>query len=81
MKKLLWILPVVLMSCQEESLQPPKYQLGDIVYMKPDSSKRVVSDVQIGGSYYLYQVDDFTFKKEQGGVLVREELIFGKMKL
>ncbi len=33
-----------------------KYQVGDVVYCKPDSVKSVITDIIIGGSKYDYYV-------------------------
>lgn len=41
---------------RDEATRDLKYKVGDIAYLKTDSSRVVVSDVLIGGSKYNYYI-------------------------
>lgn len=51
---------------------PPKYNTGDIVYLKPDSAIAVVADDDYGGRYLV------TMKGWKGVYYATDDLIYGK---
>jgi hypothetical protein len=51
MKKLIYLLPLLLVACvntpQSKQYQL-KYKQGDVVYLKPDSTKVVIDRIELG---------------------------------
>lgn len=52
------------------------YKVGDIVYMKSDSSKVVIEDIVIGGSKYQYYIKYKVLHKDKSIEEVIPELIY-----
>lgn len=61
---------------RDEATAPLKYKVGNIVYLKRDSAKVVVSDIVIGGSKYEYYVKYKVLHKDNVSEEVIPELIY-----
>jgi hypothetical protein len=51
MKKLIYLLPLLLVACNDKIPQKQyqlKYKQGDVVYLKPDSTKVVIDRIELG---------------------------------
>jgi hypothetical protein len=69
---------VILVSCnckrnKKIYQQVPKYTIGDIVYLKPDSTKAVISKVYSFTEYEVEYSDSLNVRHEQ---MVYSKLIF-----
>lgn len=64
------------MANRDEATSPLKYKVGNIVYLKRDSAKVVISDVIIGGSKYEYYVKYKVLHKDNVSEEVIPELIY-----
>lgn len=53
-----------------------KHKVGDLVYMKNDSSKVVIEDIVIGGSKYQYYIKYKVLYKDKSNAEVIPELIY-----
>ena len=79
MRKLLVVLVAVLLySCGEVNRKqtPPKYKQGDVVYLKPDSTKAVISYVWVDNN--SYSVDYYDAEHEPQSMHVPEYGVYGK---
>lgn len=61
---------------RDEATSPLKYKVGNIVYLKRDSDKVVISDIIIGGSKYEYYVKYKVLHKDNVSEEVIPELIY-----
>jgi hypothetical protein len=52
-----------------------KYQIGDIVYLKLDSTKCLIQDILIGGTKFNYYIKYQILKKNNDSFLIEEEFI------
>jgi hypothetical protein len=58
-------------NVRDEAVKQLKYQVGDVVYCKPDSTKSVITDVIIGGSKYNYYIK---YKINDTTIIIPEQL-------
>jgi hypothetical protein len=61
---------------RDEATSPLKYKVGNMVYLKRDSAKVVISDIIIGGSKYEYYVKYKVLHKDNVSEEVIPELIY-----
>lgn len=61
---------------RDEAASLLKYKVGDIVYLKTDSTKAVISDIIIGGSKYEYYIRYRLTFKDKSDEDVVPELIY-----
>ena len=61
---------------RDEATSPLKYKVGNMVYLKRDSTKVVISDIIIGGSKYEYYVKYKVLHKDNVSEEVIPELIY-----
>lgn len=61
---------------RDEATSSLKYKVGNIVYLKRDSDKVVISDIIIGGSKYEYYVKYKVLHKDNVSEEVIPELIY-----
>lgn len=61
---------------KEEATRDLKYQVGDVVYLKQDSSRVVVEDLIIGGGKYNYFIKYRVLFKNDSRKEVTPEMIF-----
>jgi hypothetical protein len=61
---------------RDEVTSQLKHKVGELVYMKNDSSKVVIEDVLIGGGKYNYYVKYKVLYKDQSTKEVTPELIY-----
>lgn len=61
---------------RDESTSQLKHKIGDVVYMKNDSSRVIVEDVLIGGGKYDYYVKFRVLFKDNTTKEVKPELIY-----
>ena len=61
---------------RDEATSPLKYKVGNMVYLKRDSAKVVISDIIIGGSKYEYYVKYKVLHKDNLSEEVIPELIY-----
>lgn len=61
---------------RDEATSLLRYNVGDFVYMKRDSSKVVISDIIIGGSKYEYYVKYKVLHKDNSTEEVIPELVY-----
>jgi hypothetical protein len=64
------------MVYRDEVLMELKHKVGDIVYLKRDSSQAVVSDIVIGGSKYEYYIHYRVILKDNSWEELIPELIY-----
>lgn len=61
---------------RDEATKQLKYKIGDVVFMKNDSSRVIVEDVLIGGGKYDYYVKYRILFKDNSTKEVKPELIY-----
>ncbi len=64
-----------------DSIRKPLVQLheiGDIVYLKSDSSKVVINDILVGGGKYEHYIKYQIFRRDNSTAMISPELIYGK---
>lgn len=61
---------------RDEATSPLRYKVGNMVYLKRDSTKVVISDIIIGGSKYEYYVKYKVLHKDNVSEEVIPELIY-----
>jgi len=61
---------------REDATKDLKYQVGDIVYLKQDSSRVVVEDILIGGGKYNYFIKYRVLFKDDARKEVTPEMIY-----
>ena len=61
---------------RDEATSQLKHKIGDVVYMKNDSSRVIVEDVLIGGGKYDYYVKFRVLFKDNTTKEVKPELIY-----
>ena len=61
---------------RDEATKQLKYKIGDVVFMKNDSSRVIVEDVLIGGGKYDYYVKYRVLFKDNTTKEVKPELIY-----
>lgn len=61
---------------RDEATKQLKYKIGDVVYMKNDSSRVIIEDVLIGGGKYDYYVKFRVLFKDNTTKEVKPELIY-----
>ena len=61
---------------RDEAINQLKHKVGELVYMKNDSSKVVIEDVLIGGSKYNYYVKYKVLYKDNTTREIVPELIY-----
>ena len=75
MKKLIYLLPLLLVACNDKIPQKQyqlKYKQGDVVYLKPDSTKTVIVDT----STEEYTMDYVGYSKNStNSTKVREDFM------
>lgn len=64
------------MVCRDEASGLLSHKVGDLVYMKNDSSKVVIEDIVIGGSKYQYYIKYKVLYKDKSTEEVIPELIY-----
>jgi len=61
---------------REDATKGLKYQVGDIVYLKQDSSRVVIEDILIGGGKYNYFIKYRVLFKDDARKEVTPEMIY-----
>jgi hypothetical protein len=61
---------------REDATKDLKYQVGDIVYLKQDSSRVVIEDILIGGGKYNYFIKYRIIFKNDTSKEVTPEMVF-----
>lgn len=71
------VLTTLVYACEEPKPQkPPKYKQGDVVWLKPDSTRAVVGDVMSSEYYNVHYYDS---KHEPQSINVPEYGIYSKV--
>ena len=76
MRKLIYILPLLLVACNNEIPQKQydlKYKEGDIVYLKPDSTKAVITVTNLDD--YTYDYGGYSKDATKPGLKIREDFM------
>lgn len=53
-----------------------KYKIGEIVFLKPDSSKAVIKDILVGGGKYEYYMKYQIVRKDYTSDIVTPEMVY-----
>jgi len=63
-------------DCKQSKQKPPKYKQGDVVWLKPDSTRAVVSETMSSDYYNVHYYDN---KHEAQSINVPEYGIYSKV--
>ena len=61
---LLFTLLLYACDCKQPKRKPPKYKQGDVVWLKPDSTRAVISQVWSGDNEYSVEYYDAEHKPQ-----------------
>jgi len=64
------------MTYRDSVTNPLKYKIGDVVTLKIDSSRAVISDIIIGGSKYSYYIKYKILLKDKSTEEIVPELVY-----